>query len=179
MSVSDYVHRGGGRWVLILLGWTLTPRGWVLTSSGIHGPGILRDMVDQRAVCILLECFLITAHKWSLGQGNIFTCVCHSIHRGRGLSPGGLPDRDAPWTENPLNRDPPDRDPPLYGGERAVRILLECILVNNDIGVVHKKVLISILVFKWTHWYSDPSMQPIPGWSHCYRILWKPPQRAM
>ena len=34
-----------------------------------------------------------------------------------------LLDRE-PWTENPL----PDRDP-LYGKERAVRILLECILV--------------------------------------------------
>ena len=163
MSVSDSVHRGGGRWVLILLGWTLTPRGWVLTSPGIYGLGILWDMVDQRAVCILLKCFLVTAHKRSLGQGNIFTCVCHSVHRGRGLCPGGLPDRDPLWTEIPLDRDhpdgepaeqrPPDRTPPraetpLYGGERAVRILLECILVNNDIGVVHKKVLISILVFK-------------------------------
>ena len=60
---------------------------------------------------------------------------------------------ETPQTENPLNRDPQtetpgQRPPPLYGGERAVRILLECILLNNDIGVVHKKVLISILVFK-------------------------------
>ena len=73
--------------------------------------------------------------------------------------PRGLPDRkppwtETPWTESPLDRDPPgrrplDKEPPgqrvpwtetpwtktpwteilLYGKERAVRILLECILV--------------------------------------------------
>ena len=31
----------------------------------------------------LLE-LLITAHKRSLGQGNVFTPVCHSVHRGKG-----------------------------------------------------------------------------------------------
>ena len=35
---------------------------------------------------------LITARKRSLGQGNVFTCVCHSFHRGKGgLHSGGLP----------------------------------------------------------------------------------------
>ena len=29
-----------------------------------------------------LTCYLITARKRSLGQGNIFTPVCHSVHRG-------------------------------------------------------------------------------------------------
>ena len=32
---------------------------------------------------------LITARKRSLGQGNIFTPVCHSVHRGGCLVPGG------------------------------------------------------------------------------------------
>ena len=49
------------------------------------------------------------------------------------------PDRDPPGqrllrTEDPLDRDPPDRDPPgtetSPGKQRAVRILLECILVG-------------------------------------------------
>ena len=41
------------------------------------------------------------------------------------------PDRDHPWTENPLDRDTPsNRDDPIQYKERAVRILLECILVN-------------------------------------------------
>ena len=45
---------------------------------------------------------------------------------------GCLPDRDPPsrhrppWIETPLL----DRDSPLYDKERAVRILLECILVH-------------------------------------------------
>ena len=25
-----------------------------------------------------------TARKQSLGQGNVFTCVCHSVHKGEG-----------------------------------------------------------------------------------------------
>ena len=32
---------------------------------------------------------IITARKRSLGQGNVFTLVCHSVHGG-GLPPGGL-----------------------------------------------------------------------------------------
>ena len=33
---------------------------------------------------------LITARKRSLGQGNIFTPVCHSVHRGASVvAPGG------------------------------------------------------------------------------------------
>ena len=42
-----------------------------------------------------------------------------SVHRGQGVSP----------TETSPERNPLDRDPSLYGKERAVRILLECILV--------------------------------------------------
>ena len=109
---------------------------------------------------ILMRCHLVrnqnehfTARKRSLGQGNVFKPVCHSLHGG-----GGLPDRDpldrdrmdrdppgqrplgqrplgqrTPWTENPLDRDPSDRDPPRQrtpcGKERVVRILLKCIPV--------------------------------------------------
>ena len=32
---------------------------------------------------------IFTARKRSLGQGNIFTPVCHSVHRGICLGPGG------------------------------------------------------------------------------------------
>ena len=50
--------------------------------------------VGKRVIGILLECFLVTAHKRSLGQGYIFAPVCHSVHRGGGLPhcmPGYLP----------------------------------------------------------------------------------------
>ena len=47
---------------------------------------------------------IFTARKRSLGQGNVFTHVCHSVRKGEGVSVC-LPDRD------PLDRDPLDRDP--------------------------------------------------------------------
>ena len=66
-----------------------------------------------------------TARKRSLGQGNIFAPVCHSVHRegvpgpGEGLSaPGGCLARGGAWWR-----------PPRGLLLRAVRILLECILV--------------------------------------------------
>ena len=87
----------------------------------------------------------ITARKRSLGQGNVFTPVCHSVHRGRvsvwvisvqgGLCPGGSLSRWVSVQEDlclgglcsgsPCHRDPP------YGKEQVVGILLECILVLN------------------------------------------------
>ena len=73
---------------------------WHLMATEAHAVG-------KRAVRILLECFFVTACKWSLGQSNVFTVVCHSFcphgrgwlpsmhHRthdwGGGLYPGGLP----------------------------------------------------------------------------------------
>ena len=47
------------------------------------------------------------------------------------LPPGQRPpsDRDPPDRDCPLDRDPRTETPP-YGNGRAVRILLECILVN-------------------------------------------------
>ena len=93
-----------------------------------------------------------------LRRGNVFAPVCHSVHRG-----GGLPNRDPctetppgqrpRWTKTSLDRDPIldwdplDRDPwtetpldwdPLYGKERVVRILLECILVSFLVFKVQK-----------------------------------------
>ena len=35
-------------------------------------------------------CLFVTARQRRLGQGNVFTPVCHSVHRGGGLHPGGL-----------------------------------------------------------------------------------------
>ena len=58
--------------------------------------------------------------------------------RGRGLI-------ETPWTETPLTRDIPDRDPqdrgPPYGKERAVRILLECILVFDVFSFQHNHLV--------------------------------------
>ena len=81
--------------------------------------------------CARLLKFLPPATK--LGQGYIFTGVCHSVNRGECLlrggagpegvsGPGGLP---AP--RGGLVETPPSGWPLL----RAVRILLECLLVHN------------------------------------------------
>ena len=93
----------------------------------------------------------------SCGQGNIFTPVCHSVHRGGGLPqcmlgchPSGrrhhppLCQGDPPAKETPRKEAPPAKEtPPPEGGIprketpregdlpaiRSIRILLECILV--------------------------------------------------
>ena len=45
---------------------------------------------------------LITARKRSLGQGNVFTPVCHSVHRG------GVSQNTMGWGQIPLGRPPPE-----------------------------------------------------------------------
>ena len=96
---------------------------------------------------ILMRCHLIrnqnehlTARKRSLGQGNVFKPVCHSVHMGcsllsmhhRSHDQGGLH----------LGRSASrgvGRPPEVHGilqdtvNKRAVRILLECILVLHKI----------------------------------------------
>ena len=134
--------------------WTETP--WTETTLDRDSPG-QRPPPRQRPHIVLLPSTM------QLRQGNIFTGIYDSVHRGRGVSVRETPSRQRPpWTEtpwketprqrpldrehpghrpprtentpdiDPLDRDPqtetpppPDRDPPV----RAVRILLECILV--------------------------------------------------
>ena len=60
---------------------------------------------------------IVTARKRSLGQGNIFTPVCHSVHRGGGLpqcmlgyhplGPCTPLDHTPPGTMHPLDHAPP------------------------------------------------------------------------
>ena len=62
---------------------------------------------------------IFTARKRSLGQGTVLTPVCHSVHRrGVSVKEGGSL---SVWVSV--------RETPPCGKERAVRILLECILV--------------------------------------------------
>ena len=103
---------------------------------------------------------VVTAHKRSLGQGNIFIGVCQGFcsqeggsrqgaHPPEGGTPspqqGDLPPEGGshPAREthgeggNPWQGDPPEEDtplgkeapPPRWLLQRAIRILLECILV--------------------------------------------------
>ena len=78
--------------------------------------------VGKRVVHILLECCLVTARKRSLGQGNIFAPVCHSVHGGGSASVhAGITPREQTPPEQCMLGD--------TANKRALRILLECILV--------------------------------------------------
>ena len=75
------------------------------------------------------DCLLPPVTK--LQQGNVFTSVCQEFFP-QGGSTWQRPHLDRPPPSQ--DRQPPDRDapglrPPSYSNERAVRILLECILV--------------------------------------------------
>ena len=65
-------------------------------------------VADGKNIGIMVKQF-IAPHKRSLGQGNIFTPVCHSVHRG------GLPSRRPPLAGSPLleGGTPPGRETPL------------------------------------------------------------------
>ena len=69
---------------------------------------------------------IITARKRSMGQGNVFTPVCHSV-QGEGADPPV--GRPGGWSL-PLDADPFRC---RYVNKRVVRILLECILVDRYI----------------------------------------------
>ena len=60
---------------------------------------------------------IVTARKRSLGQGNVFTLVCHCVHRGRVSAQGGL------CLGASLSKVVRVTTP-LYGKERVVCILL-------------------------------------------------------
>ena len=74
---------------------------------------------------ILLECFVFTARKRSLGQGNMFTGVC--------LSTGGVPGSEGVWSGGVAwsrgGGSGPHGRPPQTATAADGRILLECILV--------------------------------------------------
>ena len=79
-------------------------------------------------------CGIFTARKPSLGQGNIFTPVCHSVHGGgESACTGSLyPGKSAPGRGGlhpGVGKPPPHWILRDTVNERAVRILLECILV--------------------------------------------------
>ena len=86
----------------------------------------------------------ITARKRSLGQGNVFTPACDSVHRGclthcmLGYThPLVRPPQQTPLGRHPyLDRHPPGHTPLFWilwdtVNKRAVRILLDCTLVAS------------------------------------------------
>ena len=55
---------------------------------------------------LLQQITIITARKQSLGQGYIFTCICHSVNRG------DLPQCMLGYTPSPCQVDPPAKETP-------------------------------------------------------------------
>ena len=100
---------------------------------------------------------IFTARKRSLGQGNIFTSLCQEfcsqvgeegawsggVPGPRGVpGPGGAWSREVPGPRRVCGEPPP---PPERLLLRAIRILLECILVQFDFILTLKKM--STLLF--------------------------------
>ena len=105
VCVKNSVHEGG------------VPPG----QADTHPPPPIRQPLQQ-TVDILLECILVlvTARKWSLGQGNIFISVCHSVHRGGSTWPGTPPPGPGRYTPQDQAGTPPldqaGTHPPLEPG---------------------------------------------------------------
>ena len=78
--------------------------------------------MDVRLLYSLNLMSVTTARKRSLGQDNLFARVCHSVQGGRGVCIKVL-------GRTPLRTTG-------YGQQRAVRILLECILVFTRIMIL-------------------------------------------
>ena len=105
------------------------PGDWVgvCAPTPRHGTPLLTSSDSHHTygqyVRILLECFLFSAYKRILGQGNVLH-PCAILFRGGGLHPkGGLhPGGVGQIPPNWILRD--------MVNERVVRILLECILVT-------------------------------------------------
>ena len=97
--------------------------------------------------------------KTKLWEGNVFTPVCHSVHRAEGVylsacwdthTPGQTPPGKHPTGQTPpWANTPPGRHPPRRSLPRTVRILLECILVHTaprpTQSVLYKILSVSVL----------------------------------
>ena len=95
----------------------------------------------------------VSGPMFLLGEG---LCLWSHVPSRESLSAG------VSLTETPLDRDPLDRDspeqrpPPLYGKERAVRILLECILV------LVKQIVIGMYAHSYRNTYSGEQRKTMP-----------------
>ena len=126
------------------------------------GPSVLSSHYASEVSALQVSLHFICTYyrrQAKLREGNVFTPVCHSVHRGGGVSvpacttdhmnSGGLcpgrvsvQRRSLTWVGESLPRGvfvqgwrsllgrPPGQRHPPYGNERTVCILLECILVH-------------------------------------------------
>ena len=69
--------------------------------------------IYDKKFLLQVQCFLPPATK--LGQGYVFTGVCHSVNRGSASVHAGIPPPPTPRKENPLPRRPPKGGTPQKG----------------------------------------------------------------
>ena len=104
--------------------------------------------------------YLLAATK--LGQGNVFTGICDSVHRGGCLPQCMLGYQPPPRSRPPTTRPPPPgAEPPPPGSrlwhtvnERLVRNQLECILVGWHFANFPKTLskLFDCRKLEWSLW---------------------------
>ena len=155
VEVSFSIHNKKKRWkqrTVWLTVWLVLVLSWITQlKSGYNwhlvphiNPNANR-MEAQNIVRIFESGKILVLKKvysLSLRQGNVFTPVCHSVHRGVADPPGAptpranIPRSRLPWEQtSPGSRPPRSRHPPAQcmlegtGNKWAIRILLECILV--------------------------------------------------
>ena len=94
---------------------------YIINSNSNYNCNYTTEWVAWILLSLYPSINFVTARKRSLGQGYVFTAVCHSVHRGEGdLS--NCPPMQTPTPEiHGILRDTINK--------RAVPILLECILV--------------------------------------------------
>ena len=119
--------------------------------------------------------YIITAHKRSLGQGNIFTSVCHSFcpqgrgvsaPRARGLHPGGL-------HHGRLGRLPSLLETTGYGqraGGTHPTGMHSCFKMFYSDRLFIRRILKCVqhefnLVMQHSHWVAATAMVSLPMWT--------------
>ena len=128
----------------------------LFTKSSVMNISLL-SLLSHCFESVVSNCLVIGRdfyrQQTKLREGNVFTPVCDSVHGG-GVYPSmhqrshNALARHSPPGRHPLGQIPPTR----MVNERAVRILLECILVS---------------------WYIDT--QSLTPWSLCHWSVYYPP----
>ena len=83
-TAVDSMHPTGMHSCLFML-----PNNFSKTTIGMSGMPEFSDLLEKTAFTELpasyftkIHLCVVTARKQSLGQGNVFTSVCHSVHKG-------------------------------------------------------------------------------------------------
>ena len=116
----------------------ISPASGVFFLAFPSGP----DLPSPSCLCAIVFHFMFLPSATKLRQGNVFTPVCHSVHKGgsasmhAGIDPlGRHPPGRHPQGDTPLGRPPRADTPPSRRLlQRTVHILLECILVTHNLA---------------------------------------------